>query len=264
MYHESFDLETDDPSEVEGLSLIESLDEEWIKLPLAAMQEVGPAVQTLGGLLNVTNRETFSALRDIALSARVPMPTCRKHLATLDKTGWIKYEGRQPTRAGHLRRTVTINITAKTKNHLKPYGVLPWWAGCRIGNIGRLPWSARAVLSVIMARLMSLKAAVECQDGHGLEADDIIGSIANMGDDRRFRFSLGYLIQQTGLTHDSVTAAKRRLHQLHIVDRQCRHRDDGGTDTDLLVPNSEFQVVKTPAEPGHFYLHFEGDAKSGQ
>ena len=37
---------------------------------------------------------------------------------------------------------------------------------------------------------MTLKAAAEEQDGHGLEADDIIGSIDNMGGDDRFRFGL--------------------------------------------------------------------------
>ena len=37
-----------DGRQVERISLVDSLTGEWIKLPLAVMQDVGPAVQTLG------------------------------------------------------------------------------------------------------------------------------------------------------------------------------------------------------------------------
>ena len=48
------------------VSLVDSLSSEWLKLPLVIMQDVGPAVKTLGGLLNITNRETFSPVEEIA------------------------------------------------------------------------------------------------------------------------------------------------------------------------------------------------------
>jgi hypothetical protein len=46
---------TEDETQVRQLSLIETLDEAWLKLPLTIMQDVGPAVQTLGGILAIAN-----------------------------------------------------------------------------------------------------------------------------------------------------------------------------------------------------------------
>lgn len=59
----------------ESISLEEMLDQQWLRLPHAAMVEAGPASQTLGGLLEITNRETFVTTAAIAAAARVP---CRE------------------------------------------------------------------------------------------------------------------------------------------------------------------------------------------
>ena len=185
-----------DTAQREQISLLESLNGEWLKLPLSVMQDVGPAVQTLGGLLKLTSRETYSTVSAISGRARVPIATARKHLITLDATGWVANKGRQHTRRGAPRRTATIALAEKAKAAADEYGVLPWWACCNVRKVGKMPWCAKAVLSVVMARLMSLKAAVEREDGQGLDADDVIGSIANMGDDERFRFSLRWLVKQ--------------------------------------------------------------------
>jgi len=252
----------------ERLSLLDSLnrDGRWIKLPFLAMQEVGPAAQTLGGLLAITKRETFTSVASIAEHARLPVGTVRKHLITLDYCGWIRHKGRGLTRAGYLRRTATIAIRKRAINAARDsYGVLPWWACCSIRRFRRLPWSTRAVLSVIMARLMTLKAAAEEQDGHGLEADDIIGSIDNMGGDDRFRFGLKSLAGQTGLSRDSIISAKRWLDRAGIVRWRGQDPSPGvTTPTDLLVPNWGFLVVVTPASPGRCFIDFHGGSKSGQ
>ncbi len=242
---------------VEYISLVDSLSQEWIKLPLKVIKDVGPAVQTLGGLLKVTNKETFIQAATIAGHARLPVGTVRKHLVTLDQDGWILNKGRQETRRGRLRRTSTIAVTAKTRDNLNPYGVLPWWACCSIGRVGKLNWATKAVLSVIMARLMSLKGAVEQQDGHGCDADDVMGSIANMGDEDRFRFSLDYLVRQTGLGRKAIVDAKCRLAKMRIVELRRYCDENGGDLANVLYPNEAFRAVKTPAGPGRCYLHFE-------
>jgi hypothetical protein len=238
----------------QAISLLQSLDAEWLKLPVAAMIGVGPATQTLAGLLKVTNRETFTAVSEIAAKARLPVPTVRKHLATLDAKGWIANKGRGHTRAGKPRRTATLALTAKTRDHLEPYGFLPWWACCTIRRHGRLPWSAKALLAIVMGRLLTLKAAAERQGPQ--DEGDLIGDIENLGAEERFRFSLAVLEKQTGLTHDSVTAGKRHLHRTAILQWQGGKRDDGGTACDLLVPNWDFRVVVTPASAGRCYLDF--------
>ena len=88
------------PEAPQEISLLDSLEGEWIKLLVAAMREVGPAAQTLGGLLKVTSSTTFVPVSGIAMKARVPIKTARKHLATLATRGWIVNEGRQPLKNG--------------------------------------------------------------------------------------------------------------------------------------------------------------------
>ena len=69
-----------------------------------------------------------------------------------------------------------------------------------------------------MARLASLKKAVEDQDGKGLSTDDLEGSIENMGGDNRFQFTLDDLTEHTGLTRESVVMAKSLLnHRFHVL-----------------------------------------------
>ena len=238
------------------MGLLDSLDGEWIKLPFAIMADVGPAVQTLGGLLKITIKETFVATADISTAARVPLGTARKHLVTLDARGWIENQGRQKTRSGRVRRTATLKISKQTRDKLEPYGILPWWACCQIRKVGKLPWSAKAVLSIVMARLCSLKAAVETGQGAGLDEDDLVGSIESMGSEDRFRFSLDHLAQHTGLTRESVVAAKRWLHKVGIIDWTEHKREDGGDDRDTVGPNWGFRAVETPAGNGLVYVDF--------
>jgi hypothetical protein len=249
----------------EHISLLESLNGEWFKLPLAVMQDVGPAVQTLAGLLKITNKETFSPLSDIAKATLLPAKIARNHLQALDEHGWIENCGRQHTRRGVPRRTATIRITKQTRDHIEPYGVLPWWACCSITKLGPLPWCAKAVLAVVMARLCSLTAAVENNDGQGLDADNFEGSLDNMGGEDRFRFSLTWLTSQTGLTHDSVVKAKRLLNHRFGIVRWAGTQISPGRDTptDQLIPNWDFRVVVTPASEGHIYLAFDRGRKVG-
>jgi hypothetical protein len=241
----------------EEISLRDSLDAEWIKLPLAVMRDVGPACQTLGGLLKLTSRETFSSHAAIAKRARLPVRTVRAHLATLAASGWIEDRGREHTRAGRPRRTCTLAITPRARAAAKEsYAVLPWWAGCHIHRVGRLPWSTRAVLSVVMARLMTMKAGIERSGDGCLDPNDLEGSIEEMGGAGRFRFTLDHLEATTGLARGSIIRAKCQLRGLGIIKIYADDRDDGGTPRDLLWPRENWRVRVTHTSPGRCWLAF--------
>jgi len=247
------------PSTTRSISLLDSLNEPWFKLPLAVMQDAGPAAQTLAGLMKVSLKETFVPVADIAARARLPIGTVRKHLATLHDHGWINNKGRQPTRRNWKRRTATIAITQKTRDALDEYGFLPWWSCCSIAKVGRLPWSAKAVLSVVVARLAGMKRAITDHDGMAdLDANDMQGSIDNLGGKDRFQFSLKSLCEQTGLDHKTVIKAKRMLnHKFGIVDwAGTGNKPEIATTTDLLAPNWHFRVTVIPAGEGLITLAF--------
>lgn len=242
---------TDAPTR-EEISLLASLDLEWIKLPTAAVLDVGPAAQTLGGLLKLDPKETFRAIEANAQAARVPITTCKRHRVKLAKGGWIINTGRQKTPAGtRKRRTCTIEITAKTNVAKREYLFLPWWACCRIERIGRLTWAAKVLLAVVMSRFASLKAAIERQDGTGLDADEFWATLENMGGNDQFRFSLDRLERDTGLHRESIVDAKERLASLKIID--WIGSDDG---CDVLFPNEAFRVAECPAGEGRVRLRF--------
>ncbi len=240
---------------VRQLTLLNALDEEWFKLLTAAMREVGPAAQTLAGLLKLTSKETFVSAARIAGYARLPVKTVRNQLDVLVDHGWITNAGRQRTRAGAPRRTCTIRITKKTHDAGSDFGVLPWWACCVPGKGGRLSWSAKAVLSVVLARLMAVrKAALEngCDD----DAKELWDELANMGDDGRWRFKLDTLTYTTGLTRESVVAAKKELSARKMIVWGGGKREDGGNGVDSLSPNPAFVTKIRPAKEGRCYVDF--------
>jgi len=238
-------------AEAKTYDLVESLRiYRWLRLPLAVMQDVGPAVQTLGGLLDITRRETFASVATVASRAWLPTATVRKHLGTLAEHGWINNAGREHTRGGAPRRTCTLRVTKKTSDAITPYAVLPWWATTRPTRGKRLSWASRAVLSIIMSRLMDCLAAIDEADGKAeLHVDELWGSLANLnGDDRRWLFSLASLSDQTGLDHKSVTAAKRDLHRRGIIRWTRFQNEDGGDAKHALEPREDFRVRVTPME----------------
>ena len=247
-----------DVSTREEISLLDSLNQEWLKLPLSIVRDVGSSTQTLGGILRHSNRETFVSANKVAERARLPLATVRKHLVTLHEHGWIDNAGREHTRSGRARRTCTLKVTTKTKAALGEYGILPWWACCRVTKVGRLPWSSKAVLSVVMAKLAALKKAAEGQDE--IEADDdwFWLHLENLGGEDRFRFSLDRLQRETGLHRESIVEAKRRLAELRIVSWS---RSDNA---DVLFPNEAFRVVVTPASAGKVNIAFQEGSESGQ
>jgi hypothetical protein len=245
------------------ITLLDSLSGDLLQFPLAVMRDVGPAVQTLAGLMKETKKETFAAVAKIALRARLPIKTVRNQLDALHDAGWIVNAGRQRTRQGAPRRTCTIRVTTKAIDALSDYTMIPWWACCTIKGIGRLKWGSKALLSVLLARLAAMKAAIEPDSGREtIDPDHFWGNVANYGDEDRFRFALTYLQEQTGLSKHAIIDAKFDLNRLGIISLQGNRLTDGGFAADVLWPRSEFAAVVTPAGEGKCFITFDKGAKS--
>lgn len=245
---------------VKEFDLVESLQRHlWVKLPLAALRDVGPAAQTLGGILKISRRDTFIAAKGIAKQSRVPLPTARRHLRILEENGWIENDGRQRTKAGRPRRTCTRRPTSKARAAAESnYSCLPWWATGHIGKIGRLQWSTQVLLSLVMERMMSLQSVCDKGDGAAnLDPDDLWASIEELGGDDRFRFPLSKVHKRTGLSKASIINAKRDLKRLGIVSWMYDEREDGSLAPDVLFPRRQFKVIETPAGNGMCYLDFD-------
>ena len=232
-------------SDVRRISLLDSLDDPWIKLPLVPMRDVGPAVQTLGGLLAITSTKTFVPNKEIAERVRMPLATTCRQLVRLHDRGWIVNAGRNRTRTGILRRTSTIKIPKRTRDQLEPYGILPWW------SCSKLPWCARAMVSVVLARLCRLKSVVETHEETDLDRDELVGTIEEYYGEDRFRFSLNWLESHTGLSRPSIISAKQHLHSLGIVSWSRWRRGD------VLYPNWDFAAVITPRTNGRCSVEFD-------
>lgn len=251
------------PDTVQRISLIDALDGKWIKLPTQAMLECGAAAQTLGGILKITSRETYVSAQKIADQAGEPLRTARRHLLQLEEAGFIKNIGRTG------RRTATIRVQQKARDASnRNYGILPWWAighirtlsrsgsGARGGD--RMPWGPRAVLSIVMARLAGLRKIIEEQDGKaGLLAEDVWGSIEELGGDEKLRFSIAQLREQTGLWDQAVVDAKRWLVRQGLIRKYQTTDANGGFGRDCLVPSETFRAVISDVVEGMCWIDFE-------
>jgi len=238
---------------VKEISLIQSLEGEWLKLPVAIMIDAGPAVQTFAGFLRITNSEAYVAVEKIARSARLPIGTVRRHLVTLHKHGWITNEGRGHTRTGRPRRTCTIRITNKAKSALADYAILPWWS-CNWKQ-----WSAKALLAAVMSRLAATKKAIASEVSLDKDDDpeDFWLYLSGLEQEHRFRFSIEALHKATGLWRQALVSAKQLLQRWRVIELIGRQNDDGGDAADLIVPNWAFRVVVTPKTESKCTTHFK-------
>ena len=247
----SSQCESSTENSIREYSILGSLDRDWIKLPHAAMIDVGPATQTLGGILSITSQQTFVAVEKIAICARVPVKTARNQLGNLDGRGWVKNLHRQVTRGKNgptLRKTATYGITDQTRDLIKPYGILPDWGSYRFSDGSRLNWSARAVLSVIMSRLAKYRSLPEVEHEVG---EEFWGSFDNFYWDDRFRFSITFLERTTGLRPEAIVRAKRELASMRIIKWSTDDRSD------IMVPNREFRIVEQSIGNGKMRVDFK-------
>lgn len=259
--------------ETTRITLLESLSQELLHLSFAAMREVGPAAQSLAGVLRMTKKETFAPVSDIAAKARLPLKTVRNHLVVLDNAGWIVNAGRGHTRAGLPRRTCTIRVAQKARDAFlqadplkkePTYGLLPWWATAKFQRVNRknlsaknLPWSARALLSVLLGKLAALKSAYEPGVGKSeIDEEEFWGHAANYFSEFHHEFSLTKLQALTGLSKHAIIDGKNHLEDWGFITKRYDRRDDrGGYDTDLLEPNPDFACEHTDADQGRCYLN---------
>ena len=220
-------------------------------VPLMAIRSVGPAAETLATVMSISLSGTFVSQQTIATTARIPVDTVKKHLSKL-VPDWLENEGRQPTKRGWIRRTVTLLPTTLAKRSRSPYILLPWWARCslnlrqidRTRTSNRLSWSEKVLFGLIASRFLGIQSKGE-EEGSGCLSEEAY-------DEDRYLFSLRYLELQTGMDRKTIVSAKRSLHRAKLIE----WLGDGET-TDRLFPNFKIDIVEKPAKPGYFYISIE-------
>lgn len=199
-------------------------DEGFICLSRAAMHEVGPAAQTLGGLYEICGgrpgSSTFVSQERIATAAGLPARTIRMHLPKLVATGWIACHGREPLgNRGRTRRTCTYTLTTKAIDQKAPYAVLPRWAAEHLPK-----WSERAVYALLASLWLLIEKVAE--EGTGC-ADD------------RISLSLTAAQKMTGLSRPAVCQAFHGLTERGIMWRDLETSEVWLEDFDAPLPASK-------------------------
>ena len=161
----------------------------YLRLLRRAAREVGLAAQTLGALIELANRDTratFAGLATIADVAGLPVRSARRHLALLEREGWIAKGDR--TRA---RRTKLYTLTPKVDEAIRSDGWLALPNACRswFGD----KWNIRYVYVAIVNR--------HCMVEH-LRANELDGH-------EHTRTS--WLAAQTGVHRGAVSRAVKHL-----------------------------------------------------
>lgn len=174
----------------------------YLRLPHAAMRDVGSAARTLGAVMERSKKkssETFASAGTIAETAQLPLRTVRKHLDKLIDRGWVESLGRQDG-----RRTLTLRIPDETWARATPFGALPrWWS-----SHGRP--AAGMVFSVVLSKLCTMEHLLEREDLEE-EADHIR---------RMRRISFTELQTATGLHRETVSDALDTLWRLGHIRRE--------------------------------------------
>ncbi|MDB5344369.1 MAG: hypothetical protein JWP89_2746 [Schlesneria sp.] len=209
-----------------------------IKLLVAAVEEVGPAAQALGGILVLTTKSTFTEAKKIASQARLPPKTFRNQLQILQSAGWIQNKGRQTTRTGRARRTNTIELTHRVHDGLKDFLPLPQSAAAAML---KETWSTRVIWAVVVRRVLELTSGLKHRHPEGFEWSELetVKRLEMLGSDR-FGFSISLLQRRTGLSRDSIIAARHRLAALKMV---CAREGVGHQDSTILIPNWSLKLV---------------------
>jgi hypothetical protein len=221
-----------------------------LRLSTDACKNVGPAAQTLAGVLRKTNRSTFVSTDEIANFSRVPLATCRKHLSILESTGYLVNEGRKRTPAGKPRRTCTICVTPTAREAITEYWSLPELLACSFRNAKRLNWAERVLLAVIVTRLQSVLASF--RESRQLETVEDYDCYIR---EDRFQFSLSFLEQKTGLSRPTICRAKHGLWERKII-RLIGETD--GVTRDTMLPNWQFDLTQTFTKDNCFFLDLQG------
>lgn len=169
----------------------------YLKLPHAAMRDMGTATRLLGALYELVDGRTlttFASVRVMAQRAMLPVATVRKQLRKLADRGWLQSLGRQKPHGRSMppRRTVTYQLSDKAVAERNPYAAWPCW-------LGRWPRVTPAS-GMVYAVLLSRHCLIETME------DDEERCL----DDRR-AISCGKIVKATGLSKSTVWAAIRDL-----------------------------------------------------
>ena len=239
-----------DPTKTRTFSMVSTIRANSLKLPEAAVRDVGPAAQTLGGILKLSLTSTFAATDKIASASLLPVKTVRKHLLTLQEHGWITNNGREPARSGRARRTCTIRTTVKTQEAVKKYYPLLLWTA--LTPVGK-QWCSRVLWAVVVRRWLELRVGIiNTFCDRPFQEHELPKHLDSVGGNDRFEFSLSKLQEMTGLSRDSIITGKRILTEVGFI--KWRRRA-GFHSPDLLIPNWDLRVIAEDVRNGRGRIH---------
>jgi DNA-binding MarR family transcriptional regulator len=172
----------------------------FLRIPLAAIREIGQPAQTLAGLVYCLAQDgaaTFRRLDLIARASGLKKRTVQTHLIKLETLGLIVKHGRQK------RRTVSYGLS----------GGRDWFADgflCLPAYATSLPWAQRLVLSWVLLRCENRDA---CQD------------------------SVSRMVSELGISRRAAQEAIKSLVEAGLIDREPGH-SPGNTSTRLSAETS--------------------------
>jgi hypothetical protein len=192
-------------------------------LPVAAMQQLGGAARLVARLYETCGRNgCFRSLRNMAAELRMPRATIAKMLAKCETAGWLVNTGRQKTRTGRLRRTVTWRLSKLAREQKMPFVPWPKWT-----DWYPMAWTTAEVFcySVILNRYCTLWDANP--DNQRVGADDALRQRDDYEGpaDERYGISLAEFEQVTGLSRPSIVQGLKSLERTYGVIRCIRSKD---------------------------------------
>jgi hypothetical protein len=250
-------------SDIQQVTVLDSLSQELLHLPIDAIRHVGPAAQTLAGLLSITRTQTFVAIDKIAKRSWLPLRTAKYHLRQLQDDNWVKNCGRQKSSSGGLIRTSTLQVTQKALQSRDKYFMLPWWSCCQMslpdGSVERLSWGSRVLLAMLTTKLAIAKNSYN----PGVTSSPVEDSAfwcyyADHGRHEDFAISLKEIHEKTNLTTPTITAAKRQLSKIGVIGCQKGSARD---DADTLELQQEFSVTST-SDGGRYQITLATPSKN--
>jgi hypothetical protein len=198
-----------------------------LKLPRAAVCELGSAAKTLGAYLKRTNKETYRAASDFAAIARLPIDTVKDHFEKIYTSEWLVNDGRKTAPNGFRYLKTTKRMPEKARQLLRPYSLLPFWV-CDL----HLPWSAEVIFSVVISKAFFVKKQAG-EQGESIEAmtDSLIGC---------FTLPTEKMLKFTGLSKAAFFRGKALLLSNGLLAK--------GYPSEVYVPNWEY-VVESQIHP---------------
>jgi hypothetical protein len=207
----------------------------YLLLPIAVMRTAGSAAQTVAGIRSHWGRKTYADERTIAVAACLDESTVRRrHLPKLRQLRFMDWNLIDSPRGKRRLWYFTKDMQAAGYWTAKA-ATLPRWAALLLPE-----WSYRAVYATVLQRALATSRG--SRNGHvELEIGDTL-----WGGYGRHNFSLSHLVKLTGLTRESVVAAKH-----YLLNTNWLTRDTGYGRGEELFINGDLAIPAATVQRAH-------------